>query len=87
MTVFHQPENRRIRITLLNRQDQTPPIPVRDLVFSVRPPEGFRFVRVLRVPDQIEAPFETDEEGCLHVRFAELVLLAMFVADYVPAEK
>jgi hypothetical protein len=86
MTVFHQADRGRLRVALLNRQEQTPVIPVRDLTFHLRPPEGCRFVGLTHIPDGVDVPFTADPDGRLHAAVPELDLFAMFVAEYGPAE-
>ena len=57
MTLFDQAEQRRLLVSLLNMREQIPVSPVSATV-RVRLPEGRKPVRVRRVPDSKELPFE-----------------------------
>ena len=82
MAVFHQADRQRLRVCLLNRQEQTPAVPVRNVSFHLRAPEGRRFARLIRVPDQAEVPFTVDTDGRLHAAVDPLDLFAMLAAEY-----
>lgn len=57
MTLYHQPENRRLLAGLLNMQDQDPLIPVGGTV-RIKAPSRRRAKGVIRVPDRRAIPFE-----------------------------
>jgi len=57
MTLFHQPDKKRLLAGLLNMQQQLPPIPVGATV-RVQVPSGRRAMRVVSIPEQKTIPFE-----------------------------
>jgi len=57
MTLYHQPEKRRLLAGLLNMQRDLPPVPV-GAVVRVHVPEGRRTTRVVKVPDGRVIEFE-----------------------------
>ncbi|HEY3378188.1 MAG TPA: alpha-amylase family protein [Armatimonadota bacterium] len=81
MTVSHQPEQYRYLIGLLNYQAQLPAIPISRLPFTLRPPDGKQFIRLLTVPDNMPIAFTLDSQGALHAA-TELDRLQMLVAEY-----
>ncbi|MDD5706019.1 MAG: alpha-L-fucosidase [Kiritimatiellae bacterium] len=82
MSVFHQPELARYRVSLLNAQNRLPAIPVGQVTFRLRPPDGSRFVKLMRIPDSQSVPFETEADGTIVVVVRSLGLFDMFVAEY-----
>jgi hypothetical protein len=56
VTVFHQEERKRLLVSMLNLQDQVPPIPV-DAVLRIQVPEGRQPKRVALLPEQKEVSF------------------------------
>ena len=79
MTLFHQPERKRLLATLLNLQRQLPQVPV-PAVVRVQPVSGQKVRRVLRLPQQTPVPFA---ERMPHVEFhvEPFDTLAMFAID------
>jgi hypothetical protein len=57
MTLFHQPEKKRVLAGLLNMQQELPQIPVGATVRVQVPGEG-RVTRVVLIPEQKTIPFE-----------------------------
>ena len=57
MTLFHQPEKKRLLAGLLNMQHEIPQIPVGATV-RVQVPSGRRVTRVVSIPEQKAIPFE-----------------------------
>jgi hypothetical protein len=57
MTLYDQPEKRRLLAGLLNMQRDLPPVPV-GAVVRVQVPEGRRATGVVRVPDRKALAFE-----------------------------
>lgn len=80
MTLFHQPDKRRLLAGLLSVQQQLPPIPVGATV-RVRVPEGRRATAILRVPDRKPIPFEK-VGPYVQFRVDPFPVLAMAVVEY-----
>lgn len=80
MTLFHQADQRRLLVSLLNMREQIPVSPVNATV-RVRLPEDRKLTRVLRVPDLKEIPFEIAGP---YVQFsvAPFKVLAMQLVEY-----
>jgi hypothetical protein len=80
MTLFHQADQRRLLVSLLNMREQIPVSPV-SATARVRLPEGRKPARVLRVPDLKEVPFEIAGP---YVQFnvASFKVLAMHLVEY-----
>ena len=57
MTLYHEPDKKRMLAGLLNMQQQLPPIPVGATV-RVQVPSGRRVTRVVTIPEQKTIPFE-----------------------------
>jgi hypothetical protein len=80
MTLFHQPERKRLLATLLNLQRQLPQVPVKATV-RVQPLPGLRVRRILRLPQQTPATF-VDVQPYIEFRVEPFDTLAMFALDY-----
>ena len=80
MTLFHQPERKRLLATLLNLQRQLPQVPVPATV-CVLPLPGQRVQRVLRLPQQAPVTF-VDAKPYVEFRVEPFDTLAMFALDY-----
>jgi hypothetical protein len=80
MTLFHQPDNKRLLAGLLNLQQQLPQAPVPATV-RVLPPGGQKIRRILRLPRQ--EPVEFSHDGP-YVQFhvEPFDTIAMFALDY-----
>ena len=81
-SIFHQPELKRYRICFLNHQQQLPPVPIRDISFTLRPPGGARFTSLVRAPEESPVPFTTDTDGALQAGLQELNVFTMLLATY-----
>ncbi|MFH1007459.1 MAG: hypothetical protein V1800_08160 [Candidatus Latescibacterota bacterium] len=80
MTIFHQPENRRTLISLVNFQHELPNIPVRDI--RVRVSVGQRGVaKLLLLPGERAWPYEF-ADGWLEFVAPTLETFQMFALDY-----
>jgi len=79
-TLFHQPEKRRLRLSLLNLQRDLPQTPV-GAKASVLLPEGARLREVTRLPDghRIHA---SEKDGCALFEIKPFAPFAMFAVDY-----
>jgi len=82
MNVFHQPEQTRFKVCLLNNQPQHPVVPVRGTGFSLRPPDSGRYTALKMLPGGEAVPFTLDEGGTLRGHLAELDVFAMLAAQY-----
>jgi hypothetical protein len=80
MTLFHQPERKRLLAGLLNLQRQLPQVPVPAAV-RIQPLPGQRVRRVLRLPQQTPVAF-VDAKPYVEFRVAPCDTLAMFALDY-----
>jgi hypothetical protein len=75
LTLFHQPERRRYRLSLVNFQKDLPNIPVTDTVVRLRLKE--RVTRVVELPEG--RPVEhTESDGIVRFTVGRLETLAMF---------
>jgi hypothetical protein len=81
MTVFHQPEQKRLLTGLLNMQSITPPLPVAAKV-RVSIPSGHRVSSVVLLPDRKPLKFEPAGP---YVQFSlePFEILAMALVQYV----
>jgi hypothetical protein len=80
MTLFHQPERKRLLASLLNLQRQLPQVPVPATV-RVQPLPGHTVRRVLRLPQQTPVAF-TEAKPYLEFRVEPFDTLAMFALDH-----
>jgi hypothetical protein len=79
-TLFHQAENQRLLLGLLNMQDKFPAIPVGSTI-RIQVPTGHKAKRVLLLPEKKEIRFE---EAGPYVQFdiAEFSTFAMAMIEY-----
>ncbi len=82
MTVTGQDDRQRMIVALLNYQTQLPPVPLREVRFSLRPPAGRKFARLRLLPAGGELDFVTDDNGQLRATVPQLEALAMLSAEY-----
>jgi hypothetical protein len=80
MTLYHQPENRRLLVGLLNMQRDLPALPVGAIV-RVQVPEGGRATGVASVPDRKSTPFEK-VGPYVQFRLEPFPALAMALVEY-----
>jgi hypothetical protein len=80
MTLFHQPERKRMRAGLLNLQRQLPQIPVGAKVRVLLPEERLA-KRVLLLPENVPVPF-VQEGDFARFEVAPFDTLAMLAIDY-----
>jgi hypothetical protein len=80
MTLFHQPENRRLLAGLLNMQRDLPPMLVGATV-RVKVPEGRRATGVVRVPDRRAMAFEK-AGPYVQFRLEPFPIIAMALVEY-----
>lgn len=80
MTLYHQPENRRLLAGLLNMQRDLPPVPVGAMV-RVQVPAGCRATAVLRVPDRKALAFEK-AGPYVQFRLEPFPVIAMALVEY-----
>jgi hypothetical protein len=82
MNVYLQEERQAMLIVFLNYQQQLPAIPLPPFAFSVRPPAGKQFLRLLCVPDETPLPFTVDDDGTLHAESPTLAVFHMLKLTY-----
>jgi hypothetical protein len=75
LTLFHQPNRQRYRLSLVNFQKDMPNIPVTDIVVRLRLPE--RVIRVVQVPDERQIA-HTEADGVVQFTVRRLETLAIF---------
>jgi hypothetical protein len=75
LTLFHQPELHRYRLSLVNFQKDLPNIPVENIPIRLRLPT--RVLRVIQLPGDRTIP-HTDKEGIVRFTMPRLDTLAMF---------
>ena len=80
MTLFHQPEKKRLLASLLNLQRQLPQVPV-PATIRVQPLPGQRVHRVRRLPQQMPVTF-VDAKPYVEFQVEPFDTLAMFALDY-----
>ncbi|MEN3284453.1 MAG: hypothetical protein V7607_5593 [Solirubrobacteraceae bacterium] len=79
---FHEPEERRIRLNLLNHQVVSPALPVPSVAVRLRAPEAGSFTALRRLPTGEAHPFEVGDDGILHVEVRDLQHFDMLAAEY-----
>jgi hypothetical protein len=82
MTVFDQRDARRQLVSLLSYQAELPPLPVPEVEFRLRPPDGYRYTRLLRLPDEQPVAATVDADGVLGTRITGLDGFAAYLAEY-----
>ncbi|MBE9549325.1 MAG: alpha-L-fucosidase [Proteobacteria bacterium] len=82
MNAFDQPQQNRCTISFLNYQLETPVLPIANIPFELKPPEGKQFTRLLRLPEMTEQPMQLNEDGRLIAELPELKAFAMYAAEY-----
>ncbi len=80
VTVFHQPDNRRYLVNLVNEQENLPPIPVHDMKVTLRM-EGKTAVGAALLPDERPLPFAT-REGEVELVVPKLDIFCMLMVTY-----
>ncbi|MFA5206533.1 MAG: alpha-amylase family protein [Lentisphaeria bacterium] len=84
MNVQHVPERQAFTIAFLNSQTQVSPLPVPELAFTLRTPQGMAFTRLLELPGRTPVPFIVDAVGDLQATVQNLSLFRMLQAEYAP---
>lgn len=79
-TLFHQPDQHRLRLSLLNLQRDLPQTPV-GAKASVLLPEGTRLRSVTRLPDGNHVATE-EKDRCAHFEIEPFAPFAMFAVEY-----
>jgi hypothetical protein len=82
MSVADQPDSNRMIVGLLNYPQQLPAIPIAKIPFTLRPPQGLRFVSLRIAPDGEAIDFHADASGVLHAAVEDLEALTMLEAVY-----
>ena len=83
MSVRDQPDEGRLIVGLLNYPKQLPAIPIAEVPFTLRPPEGRRFTALKTLPiSGVPVEFSTDDSGRLRATALNLEALAMLAAEY-----
>lgn len=81
-TVFDDPEEDRMRLCFLNHQTDQPPLPIPAVRFRVAPPEGRRFVGLVRLPARDPLSHTIHENGELEAVIHGLETFEMVAAEY-----
>ena len=82
MSVTDQPDQSRLILGFLNYQQRLPSIPIAGVPFTLRPPEGRVFRRLVQLPDGKDLASDVDAEGVLHGSVCNLEALTMLAAEY-----
>ena len=82
MSVTDQGDSSRMIVGLLNYQQQLPAIPIAEIRFTLRPPQGKAFTGLRTAPEGDPVDFSTDDDGVLAATVKDLDALTMLVADY-----
>src|SRR5439155_3133387 len=80
VTVFEHED--RMVASFVNYQHDLPVVPVDDVAFSIRAPDGKRFTALTLAPDGAALPFELAGDGMLTATLPRLEEFAMVVASY-----
>jgi len=80
--VANQPENSRLTVGFLNRQEDLPAIPLTGIRLTLRPPAGRRFTGLVQAPDLKPVPYTCDPDGTLHAKIPRLKTFHLFLATY-----
>lgn len=80
MTLYHQPENRRLLVGLLNMQQDHPPVPV-GAVVRVQVPGGRRATGVVKVPERKAIAYEK-AGPYVQFRLEPFPVIAMALVEY-----
>jgi hypothetical protein len=80
--VYRHPEHRHYRICLLNHPEQLPPIPLEDIMFTLRPAPGESFTGLTVGPQREDLPYAIDECGGLTATLDRLKDLTMLFVNY-----
>jgi hypothetical protein len=81
VSAFRKPEDRTVRISLLN----SPPALVPKATIRLRPPEGARFVRLEEIPSGRPIRYRTGSDGTIGCTIRRPSELTMLVASYANA--
>jgi hypothetical protein len=84
-TAFDDPKASRTRLCLLNRPSAFPALPVQGVGLRVRPPAGFRFVSLTRIPTGEALSCIIYDDGSLGTELPELRVFEMLAANFVPS--
>jgi hypothetical protein len=84
LTVFHQPEQRRFVLHLLNYPSDLPATPIHDLQIVIRKQPERVFRKLTQAPDGPVLPLKDCSGTHVKARLAELADYAMLVLDYAP---
>jgi hypothetical protein len=82
MNVFHQEETGAFLVNFLNCQAELPAVPIASLPFTLVPPTGKAFKRLVALPEETPVPFEVDAQGKLQADGGPLALFRMLRAEY-----
>lgn len=79
---MRQDDRSRTTLAFLNYQQSLPAVRIAETPFTLRPPDGKRFARLVRLPDGTPMDFDTDADGTLHAVLDDLDVFAMVAAEY-----
>jgi putative glycosyl hydrolase-like family 6 (GHL6) protein/glycosyl hydrolase family 42 (putative beta-galactosidase) len=82
MSVTNQADRQRLIVAFLNYQRQLPSIPIAEVPFTLRPPQGMQFASLKALPSGDPVKFLTDGNGVLTATVRDLKILEMVAAEY-----
>jgi len=82
VTAFDQPEKKRTTMSFLNYQNQSPVLPVHEVSFEIRPPEGRTFGAARRLPGGELLTVAKNRDGAITGALGELHLFQMIAVDW-----
>jgi hypothetical protein len=82
MNVCHEPESKKFNLGFLNYPSEFPALPIPVIDFTIRPPAGNRFVRLVERPSGIPVAFTLNESGTLSAKIKNLKLFILLEAQY-----
>ena len=82
ISLADRPEKKSILIGFLNYQAKQPGLPVKDLMFSLKPPAGRKFKGLFLLPGKKRIHFKTKKDGSLQAKLTELKVFEMLEAVY-----
>ncbi len=81
VTLFDQPEQKRLVLSLLNLPFELPPLPVHELKLRLNLPEKYAVKSLFLAPEDVPYPFER-KGNALEIRMDKLEEFALFTLQY-----
>jgi len=86
VTAFDQPERCRQVVSLLNYVEELPVTPGQASI-RIRPPEGYRFTGLVRLPGNTPLQVKIDANGMLDAEIEEFGMFTMLAATYAACDE